>query len=127
MRSLEQQRAAYAWQKVQDQSRDYRNLVKSAPALVMSNGLMQTLAFLKGKGKDHHEDLLRHLAEWLEKRNLVKKHVKKDDFENVMESLYQKDSADYQRATEEVLAILRWLRHLADTVESTQKPGEENE
>lgn len=46
MPNLEQQRAAYAWNCVQNCSSDYVNLAKSAPALVMGNGLMQTLAFI---------------------------------------------------------------------------------
>ncbi|HDN67474.1 MAG TPA: type III-B CRISPR module-associated protein Cmr5 [Firmicutes bacterium] len=111
MRTLEQERAEFAWQKVQRQSDEYRNLVKSLPAMIMTNGLMQTLAFLQGKGKDHHRDLVNHIVEWLSKREMVEKG---SDFKRVMEKLYGSSFQEYQRATEEVLAILRWLRQLVD-------------
>ena len=111
MRTLEQERAEFAWEKVQGQSGDYRNMVKSLPAMIMTNGLMQTLAFLESKGKDHHKDLLKHIKEWLIRRKMISQGA---DFKKVMEMLYGSTSQDYQRATEEVLAILRWLRHLVD-------------
>ena len=50
--TLDQQRAAYAWISVQGCNSDYVNLSKGAGALIMSNGLMATLAFYESKGKD---------------------------------------------------------------------------
>lgn len=113
MKTLEQKRAEFAWQKVQGQSDDYLRLVKSLPAMIMTNGLMQTLAFLEGKGEKqrHHKDLVNHLIEWLAKRDVVRE---RSDFKGVMETLYSLESQKYQQATEEVLAILRWLRQLVD-------------
>ena len=112
MKMLDQERAKFAWEKVQGQTKDYKNLVKSAPAMVMTNGLMQTLAFLKGKGKDHHEILLNHIMKWLQENNIING----GDFSHTMESLYKMDSYEYQMATEETIAILRWLRQFADAV-----------
>jgi CRISPR-associated protein Cmr5 len=67
-KSLDQERAAYAWkcvQSVKDKQKDYKNLAKSLPALVMSNGLIQTLAFLKAKEKqEHHLTLGAHIVAW---------------------------------------------------------------
>lgn len=115
MKTLEQERAAFAWKKVQGQSGDYRTLVKSAPAMIMSNGLMQTLAFLKGKGKQHHGDLLSHLLEWLVQRKIIALNIDNGaDFSASMENLYGSSSQRYQQATEEAMAILRWLRQLVD-------------
>ena len=113
MGTLEQERAKFAWEKVQGQSDDYRNLVKSLPAMIMTNGLMQTLAFLeaKGKGKDHHKNLVKHIVEWMNERKILDQG---NDFKKVMERLYSCSSQEYQRITEEVLALLKWLRQLAD-------------
>ena len=113
MQTLDQDRAKYAWEKVQNQSGDYRNLVKSAPAIVMSNGLMQTMAFLESKGKNHHIALSKHITGWLMKRGLAPENHK---FDAVMQCLHDMEALDYQRATEEALAILRWLRQLVDAV-----------
>ncbi len=66
--SLDQQRAAYAWECVQGCNGDYTNLAKAAPALIMNNGLMQALAFYQSKGKPHHLALNKHTQEWLKAR-----------------------------------------------------------
>ena len=69
--SLDQQRAAYAWQCVQNVPNDYDKLAKAAPALIMNNGLMQALAFYQDKGKtkegvmDRYHALNVHLMRWL--------------------------------------------------------------
>jgi len=117
MQSMEQKRAAYAWERVRGRNKEYKNLAKSLPAMVMTNGLMQTLAFLEGKRsrkednkKDPHGELLRDVLGWLKER----KHIDKDGFEGAMQSLYEKESGEYRRATEEALEILRWIRQLAD-------------
>jgi len=55
--TLEQQRAADAWQAAAGCTNAYAKLTKSAPALIMNSGLMQTLAFLHEKGEEHHQRL----------------------------------------------------------------------
>lgn len=110
--TLEQQRARYAWEKVLEAQKlggDYTNLVKAAPALIVNNGLMQALAFWQSKGKAHHLALVSHLLGWLHQRN-----AKIDgSYEKAMPTLYGMASADFRRATDEALALLRWLRQLA--------------
>lgn len=112
--SLDQKRAAYAWQCVQGCNSDYTNLAKSAPALIMNNGLMQALAFYQSKGKDHHLALNRHLCEWLRERRVVQQ----ADFAEVMNALCGADAVTFRRATEETLALLKWIRQFAAAVAS---------
>lgn len=110
--SLDQQRAAYAWECVQgcnSRNGDYTNLAKAAPALIMNNGLMQALAFYQSKGKEHHPTLNRHLCEWLRQRDIVQQ----ADFAGVMTALHTADAAKFRHATEETLAVLRWIRQFA--------------
>ena len=108
--SLDQERAAFAWTKVGDQPRkEYVKLAKGAPALVMSNGLMQTLAFYQSKSADHQQ-LLRHIIEWLAKRLSPGFPA---EFTGAMQRLHGADSDLYMRATEEALEILRWIRQFA--------------
>ena len=102
--TLEQQRAAFAWKRAE--GGDYRNLAKGAPAFVMANGLMQALAFWKSKDQDHHKDLLKHLLEWLQKQKLLEQL----DFAGAMRELQNMDAHRHRRATDEALAILKWLR-----------------
>lgn len=110
--TLEQQRAAYAWQCVQSCTKDYTNLAKGAPALIMGNGLMQTLAFYASKGKDHHKALNGHLCAWLQKRSIVTG----TSFPEVMATLHKAESCTYRCATEETMALLKWIRQYAPAV-----------
>jgi CRISPR-associated protein Cmr5 len=127
MPSIEKERAAFAWQKVQNCSNDYANLAKAAPALIMTNGLMQTLAFFASKKKPHHDRLNGHIFEWLKRRTDGSFKVSgnhQEDFKEVMNYLNNSDSASYRRATEEVLALLRWVRQFASAV-NAGKQGDE--
>ena len=109
MPDLEQERAAFAWKQAQEHwSSDYTNLAKSAPALIMNNGLMQTLAFYKGKRKQHHSSLLDDICCWLAEQGFSNDN--KAGFSEVMSFLHGTDSSKYRRATEEALALLRWIR-----------------
>jgi CRISPR-associated protein Cmr5 len=118
--TLDQIRAAYAWKCVERCTDDYVNLAKAAPTLIMSNGLMQTLAFFKSKGKDHHAALLGHILGWLSKPDACGSFLSEPRFEAVMTGLSAGTSDQYLRATQEALAILRWIRQLAA---ASVKPG----
>ena len=113
--SLDQQRAAFAWQAVQGCNKDYVNLAKAAPALIMNNGLMQTLAFYQSKGKEHHRVLAQHIMNWLYQQRLVAH----SDFPNVMASLTACEATQFRRITEEALALLRWIRQFAAAVDQS--------
>ena len=110
--SLDQQRAAYAWEKVQGCNSDYTNLAKAAPALIMNNGLMQALAFYQDKGKDHHLALSKHIREWLKVR--FNTQFTGSQYTEIMQGLFGcQEPCFYQQATDEVLALLRWIRQFA--------------
>ncbi len=111
--TLDQKRAAFAWQRAQQNLRlgkDYRNLCKAAPALIMGNGLMPALAFWKSRGKSHADALVDDLLSWFQKRWEMPA-----DFARVMTGLQQAPSATYMQATDEALEFLKWLRQFADT------------
>ena len=112
MQTLEQQRAAHAWNCVQGSGKEYTNLAKGAPALIMNNGLMQALAFYQSKGKDYHQALNRHILDWLNERRLVPD----VGFENAMEALCRAEPPAYRRATQEALELLKWIRQFAAAV-----------
>ena len=109
--TLEQQRSKFAWDCVQGCNKGYVVLAKSAPALIMNNGLMQTLCYLQDK---KHFELLKHLREWLAKR--FPEFTQVTDFEALIGKLLKADSAQYRQATEEALLLLRWIRQFAAAV-----------
>ena len=117
MPSLDQQRAAYAWKVVQGQNGEYGKLAKGAPALIMNNGLMQALAFYEEKGKAHQAALNKHIIDWLWERRFRRDEgvaPTRDSFGQMMAYLQNDaDSQTYRKATEETLALLRWIRQFA--------------
>jgi CRISPR-associated protein Cmr5 len=126
--TLDQQRAEYAWRQVQQVAEqriveEYTGLAKGAPGLIMGSGLMQSLAFLQAKSDKHqHRELLAHITHWLGKTLGGTPITAQDrfppepaaDFTNVMAALHHAPSSLYRRATEESLALLRWIRQFAD-------------
>ena len=113
MLTLEQQRAQDAWTKsgegVAQHHKDYVNLTKSLPALIMNSGLMQVMAFLHEKG-DHHHTLAGHLRGWLHGRFGDRA---PEDFGKFMEKMLDADPRTYQAITTEALSWLKWLRQMA--------------
>jgi len=125
--SLDQERARFAWEKMHDDEmagdEAYKRVAKSAPAMLVGSGLMQLLSFLQAKGKQH-EKLADHLREWLARGSWDSDSAKPGadrKYEKFMQHLYESDAAYYRRATEEALALLRWIRQFAD---ATRRKGD---
>lgn len=117
--TLDQKRAQFAWEAVNQARRElrdfkeYRNLAKGAPALVMGNGLMAALAFYQSRDKAHATRLMNDMLGWLVRRqgqNGV------PPFAASMTVFQQMNSRDYMAASDETLAMLKWLRQFADAV-----------
>jgi CRISPR-associated protein Cmr5 len=124
MPSLEQERAHYAWEKVRSHAdKDYANLAKAAPSLVMGNGLMQTLAFFMSKNKNHHRNLCDDICHWLILRFRIRSEERRDSqngwFNGTMAFLHTSEPVQYRRATEEAIELLRWIRQFASAVIET--------
>jgi CRISPR-associated protein Cmr5 len=111
--TLDQRRAADAWRCAQGQDKEYVNLAKGLPALIMNSGLLQVMAFLEEKGRterQRHCALLGgHLRAWLHNRY----HDVPETFGGFMTALMKSDPRTFQAVTAESLAWLRWLRQLA--------------
>ena len=121
-RTLEQERAQQAWacvqevtNKPQEFKKKYGSLARKVPMLVLTNGLGQTLAFLKAKGKndpaDEHTVLFRHLSSWVLSQVASSTPASNGD---LLQWVLQNDSTAYRRATIESLAFLTWLKRFAE-------------
>jgi CRISPR-associated protein Cmr5 len=122
--SLDQQRAAHAWQNVKqvDESgsdklrKRYAALARKTPANIQSSGLGQTLAFLRAKaGRDRQGGewmLYQHVSAW------VMKQMKQPDHQadQLLEWVIQENTAKYRQATAEAMAYLGWLKRFAEAV-----------
>ncbi len=110
--TLEQKRAKYAWDSVikQNDKEKFKKLAKGAPALVMSNGLMPSLAFWQQKKEN--QPIVSVILGWLNERNITKS----SDFKIAMEELQKADMPKFRMATEETLEFLKWLRNFASAL-----------
>lgn len=120
-RDWEAERARYAWKQTEQAKRDlgnafreYTNLAKSAPALIMNSGLMSTLAFFQSK-ENHHKRLVAQICTWLSRRfEGLPRRPQGAGFAQVMDWLANADAGTYRLATREVMSLLRWLKQFAD-------------
>jgi len=128
-RTLEQERAQRAWECVQEvtsKSQDFKNkygsLARKVPMLVLTNGLGQTLAFLRAKGKndstDEHTMLFQHLSRWVLSQVAP---ASTSDNRDLLQWVLENDSAAYRRATTEALAFLTWLKRFAEAELPTEE------
>ncbi len=128
LRTLEQERARQAWEYIQEVAskskfkKEYGSLARKVPMLVLTNGLGQTLAFLKAKGKndssDEHTMLFQHLSRWVLSQVAPASTGTNCD---LLDWVLKSGSADYRRATLEALAFLNWLKRFAEAELPTEK------
>lgn len=89
----------------------YGSLVRKVPSYIITNGLGQTLAFLRAKGKgepdNEHEILYGQLSEWVGGQL----GVKNDLLDWIVNTA---TSQQYRLATMEALAFLQWLKRFAE-------------
>ncbi|NHZ71480.1 MAG: type III-B CRISPR module-associated protein Cmr5 [Aquificales bacterium] len=125
--STDQKRAAQAWvdvEQVDNKHRDtlgrkYNSLARSAPAMVQSNGLGQTLAFYRAKAgptrkkESEHWLLYTHISRWVMVQLDQKDNAVKD---GLLEWIVQQDTQIYRRATAETLAYMTWLKRFSEAV-----------
>jgi len=117
--TLNQERARFALEKVQNieatVKEKYASNAKKLPALIATNGLIPTLAFLKSKKETR--PLYDTMNEWL-----IKKVFANND--NALECLLTCDSSTLRLATMEAIAFANWLKRMVE-IEMKQE-GETN-
>jgi CRISPR-associated protein Cmr5 len=128
LENIEHERAKEAWacidyvdSKEKDKfKKEYRSIVMKSPTMIITNGLGQTLAFLKSKGKNDkskpEEKLYRDIESWLDKR------VQWTARGELMEKVIVLPNDKFRHATAETLSFLSWMKRFADAV----LPKEEN-
>ncbi len=121
--SKEQQRAKKAWELVSaipagDKMDKYASLAKTAPVMILTNGLGQTLAFVISKSKKGNEysAIFEHLDTWLSENVAWSGSISGKG--KLMERIINDNSQIYRIATEEALAFLGWIKRFAGAKES---------
>jgi CRISPR-associated protein Cmr5 len=110
----DQERAAHAWQVVQDarnnekeeKKREFGTQAKKLPTRILTSGLGPALAFLEAK--DYAPRLRHALADWLQHRRPLPGQPTAEQKRLVVRIIH--GDADFLRfATAECLAYLQWL------------------
>lgn len=131
--NVEQERGKQAWEDVreiknledEDREKKYRALARGLNAMIQINGLGQTLGFMYAKGskdwrekrkKNEHFYLLRHLTHWMHRHfNTAIADSTDAKIDGFLDWITRTaTSADYRRATTEVLAFGTWLSRFAE-------------
>jgi CRISPR-associated protein Cmr5 len=127
--TIEQKRAASAWNAVEDVKREfeqkkqkkYGSLVIGFAAMIQTNGLAVAVAFLlakKGKAEDNqHAKLYNQLDTWL-KDQLRYSQDKLIDF------IHETSTDGYRRATAEAIEYVTWLKRYAEANDLKDEKGD---
>jgi len=126
--TIEQERAKKAWEFVNEVNKnpddkikkEYRSYALKTPILILTNGLGQTLAFIKSKIKDKENAesiFYRNLQEWLNTK------IQWDNSRELVENVISIGSEQYRLATMESLAFLNWLKRFADAILPKEEGG----
>jgi len=124
---LQQKRASNAWNNVLQLERSgyegkYGTLVKKLPAMILSDGLGQTLAFLRAKGKMDSNESERELKDEAKAHRAAYRHVSNwvcgqvgaGQNADLLKWILEHASSDYRRAATESLAYLHWLKRFVE-------------
>ncbi|MFN4226536.1 MAG: type III-B CRISPR module-associated protein Cmr5 [Candidatus Ratteibacteria bacterium] len=109
IKTLTQTRAEFALEKVKEvNNKEYKDKYKTyalkVSSLIVSNGLIPTLAFLKAKGD--RKEVYNTLNEWLKKKKFIN--------QDALEELVNSDVSRLRLATMEILEFANWLKRMAE-------------
>jgi CRISPR-associated protein Cmr5 len=128
LKGIEQGRATYAFEAVKEISDDgskrlkenYKSVAKKLPVLIKTNGLGQTLAFIKSKGgkkdktgkkiENGYDKLYKQIGDWL-RTDATNQLVPQGE---LVKQVIQLKSPIYRQVTVETLALLNWVRRFVD-------------
>ena len=114
--SLEQGRAAFAYDRVREiatldpdrersRQKKYKTGAKKLPVLIKTNGLGQALAYIQTRNPDLYD----HLTDWLRDKELI-------TAADLVSQVINMESDEYRRLTTESLAYLNWARRFVDSL-----------
>ncbi len=111
IQTLENNRAKFAFEmvkKVSEKKDEYKSWAKKIPVLIKTNGLGQTLAFMKARDKKETNLMLDQIKEWLVSRGEL------SNSDDILEKVTEIDSTIYRRWSREVISLFNWLRRFAE-------------
>jgi CRISPR-associated protein Cmr5 len=94
---------------------EYRSHVKKIPTMILSNGLGQTLAFIKSKSKEGnaYELIYKQITDYMKSEHPSRINMPNGE-DDLTKWVINVDSSTYRYITQEILAFLNWLRRFAE-------------
>lgn len=128
LKSLEQERAKYAWEcimeikeeKNEELEKKYKSYIKKAPTFIQNSGLGNTLAFYKSKAnskaspqksknseKKAYRKIYNHINEWFKMRF---------EEEDILKWICKKETSSIEifRVTKELILLLDWMKKFVE-------------
>lgn len=130
---IENGRARYAFETVsrfveknnqqEKKLKEYRAYVKKLPAMIQVNGLGQTLAFCTAAKSEVYRELNRQIHDWVKQKqpDLLDRFRENMDMK-LVQIVVSMNSNEYRIISNEVLALLSWMRRFADGMIRDQIP-----
>lgn len=118
---LEKGRAKFAYEcvkkakeKLGEKAKEYKSYSKKIPMMILTNGLGQTLAFVKAKSKNgnEYELIYNQMLEYLKSDSNIRITMPND--KDLVEWVISCSSNEYRYITQELLAFLNWLKRFAE-------------
>jgi len=115
IRTIAQERAQYALEKVLEISKEcnkeeFKSFSAGIPSMILQNGFGQVLAFLLAKGTCKHLAMVDIIREWLIKRGMAEG---KDNLEFIR-NINNLSQDKYLAAQNETLKLLEWVKRYAN-------------
>ncbi|QSZ27588.1 type III-B CRISPR module-associated protein Cmr5 [Aceticella autotrophica] len=94
---------------------NYRAYSRKIPTMIFTNGLGQTLAFIKAKAEkgNAYELLYLQISEYMKSPHTIRIKMP-EDANDLLKWVISCDSPEYRYITQEVLAFLNWLKKFAE-------------
>jgi CRISPR type III-B/RAMP module-associated protein Cmr5 len=128
LNSIEQARAAFAWECAESKSKEYGRQVNKVPTYIKTNGLLNTMAFFYSKQGEGKGDVLKDICRWLtgdsqpnsykifpliEKNKLPEGKNLEEQVLNYLLNIQTSNARFIIQCTSEVLALMNWSRRFA--------------
>jgi CRISPR-associated protein Cmr5 len=114
MQTMQQQRAAFALERVKadlnetQNKSEYKSQASALPFMIHANGLGQTAAFYYSKGKGAHRQLYKLLSDWLTKESGVFNHQT-----DLLKAITETEMETYLLAQAEAMKLMEWVKKFA--------------
>jgi len=118
----------------EDKQKKYRGYIRNTPSIILNNGLGSTLAFmfskrLKADGEIYNV-IAQNIYDWLDKDynnyliTFKAKTKEEDKLEELVNQVIELDSSEYRAVTNEILALLVWLKRFVEGMVEGEDNGE---